>query len=54
MKVAVDFSDSEIGEIVLSTGESKKGPAIRKMVLDALMLRRREKFAQNFISGNGG
>ena len=36
------------------TGESKKGPAIRKLVADALMLKRREKLAQKFISSEWG
>jgi hypothetical protein len=31
------------------TGERKKGPAIRKLVTDALLLKRREKLAQKFI-----
>ena len=36
------------------TGEKKKGPAIRKLVADALMLKRREELAQKFISGDWG
>jgi hypothetical protein len=51
MKITVEMSDSDLKEICLFTGEKKKGPAIRKMVVDALMLRRRETLAQNFISG---
>jgi hypothetical protein len=54
MKVTVEISDSEIKEICRVTGESKKGPAIRKLVADALMLKRREKLAQKFISGEWG
>jgi hypothetical protein len=54
MKVTVDISPSELDEICTYTGESKKGPAIRKMVIDALMLRRREKLTQKFISGQWG
>ncbi len=36
------------------TGERKKGPAIRKLVMDALTLKRREMLAQKFISGQWG
>ena len=54
MKVTVDITASELDEIRSLTGESKKGPAIRKMVIDALMLKRREKLSQKFISGAWG
>ena len=54
MKVTVDISASELDEIRSYTGESKKGPAIRKMVIDALLLKRREKLSQKFISGAWG
>jgi hypothetical protein len=54
MKITVEISDSEIKEICQVTGESKKGPAIRKLVTDALMLKRREKLAQKFISNEWG
>ena len=54
MKVTVELSDSDIKEICRVTGESKKGPAIRKLVTDALMLKRREKLAQKFITSEWG
>jgi len=54
MKITVEIPDSEIKEICFFTGEKKKGPAIRKMVTDALMLKRRERLAQKFISGEWG
>jgi hypothetical protein len=54
MKITVEIPDSEIKEICRVTGESKKGPAIRKLVADALMLKRREELAQKFISGEWG
>ena len=54
MKVTVDITDSELAEICFFTGEKKKGPAIRKMVTDALMLKRRQQLAQKFISGEWG
>ncbi len=54
MKVTVDLPQSELKEICLLTGESKKGPAIRKMVTDALMMKRREMIVQKFVSGEWG
>ena len=54
MKITVDISDSEKKEICRVTGERKKGPAIRKLVADALMLKRREKLAQKFIDAEWG
>jgi len=54
MKITVDLPDSELKEICFFTGESKKGPAIRKMVADALMMKRREMLAQKFVSGEWG
>ena len=41
-------------EICRVTGERKKGPAIRKLVIDALTLMRREKLAQKFIDAEWG
>ncbi len=54
MKITVDLPDSDLKEICFFTGEKKKGPAIRKMVTDALMMKRREALAQKFISGEWG
>lgn len=54
MKVTVELSDSELKEICRFTGEHKKGPAIRKLVVDALMMKRREEIAGKFISGKWG
>ena len=54
MKITVEISDSELKEICRVTGESKKGPAIRKLVADALLLKRREALAKKFISGEWG
>lgn len=51
MKITVELPDSEIEEICRLTGESKKGPAIRKLVLDSLMMKRRRAIAEKFISG---
>ena len=54
MKITVELPDSEVKEICRITGERKKGPAIRKLVADALMLKRREAMMQKFISGEWG
>ena len=54
MKITVELSDSDITEICRVTGEKKKGPAIRKLVADALMLKRRERLAQKFIDADWG
>jgi hypothetical protein len=51
MKISVEFSDSEMREIRNASGEKKKGPAIRKIVTDALRLRRRREMVQKFVSG---
>ena len=54
MKVTVELSDSELKDICRLTGERKKGPAIRKLVVSALMMKRREEIAGKFISGEWG
>ena len=54
MKITVELSDSELKDARRFTGEHKKGPAIRKLVVDALMMKRREEMAQKFISGEAG
>lgn len=54
MKITVDLPDSEMKEVCFFTGEKKKGPAIRKMVADALMMKRREMLSRKFISGEWG
>ena len=54
MKVTVELSDSELQDVCRMTGVRKKGPAIRKLVVDALMMKRREEIAGKFISGEWG
>jgi hypothetical protein len=54
VKITVEFSDSALKEIRKATGEKKKGPAIKKLVEDALRMRRRRELAQKFISGELG
>ena len=54
MKVTVELSDSEMAEILRLTGERKKGPAIRRLMEEALQQRRRVQIAQRFLSGEWG
>jgi hypothetical protein len=54
MKITVELSDLEVKDVCRMTGESKKGPAIRKLVVNALMMKRREEIAGKFISGEWG
>ncbi|SBO44242.1 conserved protein of unknown function [Cyanobium sp. NIES-981] len=54
MKVTVELSESEMAEILVLTGERKKGPAIRRLMEEALQQRRRAQIAQRFISGEWG
>jgi len=54
MKVTVELSDNEMAEILDFTGERKKGPAIRRLMEEALQQRRRAQIAQRFLSGEWG
>jgi hypothetical protein len=54
MKVTVELSDNEMAEILVLTGEHKKGPAIRRLMEEALQQRRRAQVAQRFLSGEWG
>ena len=51
MKVTVELSDTEMTEILELTGERKKGPAIRRLMEEALQQHRRAQIAQRFLSG---
>ena len=46
MKVSVELSDNEMAEILDLTGERKKGPAIRRLMEEALQQRRRACWRQ--------
>jgi len=54
MKVTVEISDNEMAEILDLTGERKNGPAIRRVMEEALRQRRRAQVAQRFLSGEWG
>ncbi len=51
MKISVELSDLELKDVIQFTGEKQKGPAIRKLVIDALMLRRRAAVTEKFMRG---
>ena len=51
MKITVDISEKELDEIRKYSNESQKGPAIRKLALEALMLRKRKLLGEKIISG---
>ena len=54
MKVTVELSDQETAEVLELSGERKKGPAIRRLMEEALQQRRRAQIAQRFLSGDWG
>jgi len=54
MKITVELSETEMAEILNLTGERKKGPAIRRLMEEALQQRRRAQIAQRFLSGEWG
>jgi hypothetical protein len=54
MKVTVELSETEMAEILDLTGERKKGPAIRRLMEEALQQRRRAQIVQRFLSGEWG
>ena len=54
MKVTVELSEQEMAEVLELTGERKKGPAIRRLMEEALQQRRRAQIAQRFLSGEWG
>lgn len=50
MKITVDLPESELREITRITGIAKKGPAIRKLLADTLMLQRRAEISSKFLT----
>ncbi len=51
MKITVDLPEMDLREICRITGIPKKGTAIRKLVTDALQLKRRAEISGKFLSG---
>ena len=54
MKITVELPENDLHDICRLTGISKKGPAIRHLVDEALQLARRKEIAQKFVSGEWG
>jgi hypothetical protein len=54
MRITVYISDSDLQEVCRITGEKKKGPALRRAILETLKLRKRKEIAAKFISGEWG
>jgi hypothetical protein len=54
MKISVQLSDSELRAVRRLTDERKKGPAIRKVVTDALRMAHRREVAEKLMSGELG
>ena len=52
MKITVELPENELQEICEITGIRKKGPAIRKLVEDSLMMERRKRIARKFMDGS--
>ncbi len=51
MKITVDLPENELREITRLTGITKKGPAIRHLLTDALQRHRRVEITEKFLSG---
>lgn len=51
MKITVDLPENELKEITKLTGIDKKGPAIRRLVSDALAARRRADMTARYLKG---
>jgi hypothetical protein len=51
MKISVELSDADMKDIIRFTGIKQKGPAIRKLVANALMMKRRAFYTEKFMSG---
>jgi hypothetical protein len=43
MKITVEFSEKELREILKITRNKKKGPAIRQLAIEGLMLKKRRE-----------
>ena len=51
MKVTVEVSENELKEILRVTRERRKGAAIRKLALEALMFKKRREILDEVESG---
>jgi hypothetical protein len=51
MKISVELSDYELDEIRRFADEKHKGPAIRKLALEGLRLRKRKAMNDKIMAG---
>ena len=51
MKITVELPEDEVREICALSVIDKKGPAIRKLLADSLMLQRRVRISEKFLCG---
>jgi hypothetical protein len=50
MKITVELSDAELKDVIKFSGEKKKGPAIRKFVVQELLLKRRRQISRKVLA----
>ena len=51
MKITVEIPEKDMKDIMRYTGETKKGPAVAKLVATSLMLQRRREMSDEVMSG---
>ena len=51
MKITVELSDNELRDVMRYVGEKKKGPAIRKFIINELLLLRRREISKKVLAG---
>jgi hypothetical protein len=54
VKITVELSEKDLRDVCRFTGLQKKGPAIRKLVIDSLMFQRRREMTEKLVSGDWG
>jgi hypothetical protein len=52
MKITVDLSDDELRKVIRYSGERKKGPAIRKFIVQELLFKRRKEISRKVLAGD--
>ena len=51
MKITVEISEKDMKDVQRFTGVRKKGPAIRKLMANALMMERRREWVNKVLTG---
>ena len=52
MRITVELSGEELNEVMRYSGEKKKGPAIRKFIVQELLLKRRKEISRKVLAGD--